>query len=197
MNEKAVIAQLDVLLTPLGFMRKKSVWNRNVGDMVDVIDVQVSKAGDTITVNAGVLERDVHTKLWGERPPLFVEEPWCTVRARAGALIDGHDRWWQLNKANTAIDVSQAVGSHVLPFVNQMHTRQAMVEWLVAAEVVGKKYPPPILSLAILNHGLGKNAEACSLLIELRSRSVGDWRTRSEEVARRLGCMVGDKAATP
>jgi hypothetical protein len=72
-----------------------------------------------------------------------------------------------------------------------------MVEWLVAAEVVGKKYPPPILSLAILNHGLGKNAEACSLLIELRSRSVGDWRTRSEEVARRLGCMVGDKAATP
>ena len=107
MTAFTVIAELDELLKPLRFTRKKMVWNRLVGRVVDVVDIQISKAGDTITVNTGVLDRDVHAKLWNEQPPSFVQEPSCTVRARVGELINGHDRWWPLNKTEPALQVSR------------------------------------------------------------------------------------------
>jgi hypothetical protein len=189
MSHKAVILRLNELLKPLGFTRQKAVWNRRVGNVVDVIDVQVSKAGDTITVNAGVLDHEVHAKLWGKEAPPFIEEPACTVRARIGELIDSNDRWWSLSKVETATEVAEAVKARVLPFLKCMHTRQAMAEWLVTTQVVRKKYPPPILNLAILKSDLGKNQEACALLADFRGKTVGAWRARFDEVGKRLGCQ--------
>ena len=191
MTAFTVIAELDELLKPLRFTRKKMVWNRLVGRVVDVVDIQISKAGDTITVNTGVLDRDVHAKLWNEQPPSFVQEPSCTVRARVGELINGHDRWWPLNKTEPALQVSRGVHAHVLPFLERMQAREAMEEWLVTTQVVRKKYPPPILSLAILMGTRGKFDEACALLADLRSKSFGAWRARCEDVAKRLGCASG------
>ncbi len=72
MNERTVIAELDKLLKPIGFKRQKAVWNRRVGYIADLIDVQVSNTGEAITVNAGVSDGDVHRKLWGEEPPSSV-----------------------------------------------------------------------------------------------------------------------------
>jgi hypothetical protein len=155
---------------------------------MDVIDLQKSKAGDVITMNAGVLDRDVYAKLWGNEPPDFVEEPACTIRARIGELIGGTDRWWPLDSANTATDLANAVTSSVLPFLERMHARQAMEEWLEAAQVVRRKYPPPILNLIILKSELGRKEEACALLADLRPNIVGAWRARFDEVSMRLGC---------
>ncbi len=62
MSEKAIISKLDDLLKPLGFTRQKTAWNRRSGYVVEVIDVQISKAGDTATINAGVLDTDAHVK---------------------------------------------------------------------------------------------------------------------------------------
>lgn len=36
----------------LGFSRQKATWNRRAGSIVDVIDIQVSEAGDAFTINA-------------------------------------------------------------------------------------------------------------------------------------------------
>ena len=83
MNQKTVIAKLDALLIPLGFARQKFTWNRRSASVVDVVDVQLSKAGDAVTVNAGVLDPEVHVALWGSKPPETVEQPTCTVCARA------------------------------------------------------------------------------------------------------------------
>lgn len=52
MSEKAIVSALDERLLPLGFTRRKTAWNRRSGCIVDGIDMQVSKAGDTATVNA-------------------------------------------------------------------------------------------------------------------------------------------------
>jgi hypothetical protein len=188
MSERNVIAELDRILKPLGFTRQKSTWNRRVGYAVDVIDVQVSKSGDAITTNAGVLDGDVHGKLWGEEPPSFVEESACTVRARIGDLIDGHDLWWRRSQVNVDVEIAATVGRLVLPFLERMHGRQAMEEWLVANQVVRKKYAPAILGLAILKDALGKNQVACEILSELRRGTGGAWRNRFDEVAQRLGC---------
>ena len=92
--------------------------------------MQISKAGDTATINAGVLDTDAHVKLWGGEPPAFAEVPACTVMARAGELIDGKDLWWQLDDGQVADKVSKAITDHILPFVQRMRSRQDMVQWL-------------------------------------------------------------------
>ena len=188
MSEKAVINKLDDLLKPLGFTRQKTAWNRRSGYVVEVIGVQISKAGDTATINAGVLDTDAHLKLWGSEPPAFVEESACTVGARVGELIDGKDLWWQLNDGQVTDKVSKAITDSVLPFVKRMRSRQGMVQWLTDTQVVKKKYPPPIINLAILQNLLGNSSEGCALLAEVRKKAIGAWGARAAEVAKRLGC---------
>lgn len=187
MSEKAIISKLDDLLKPLGFTRQKTVWNRRSGYVVEVIDVQVSKAGDTATVNAGVLDTDAHVKLWGSEPPTFVEEPACTVRARVGELIDGKDLWWQLSDDQVTDKAAKAIADHVLPFVKRMRSRQDMVQWLTDTQVVKKKYPQPIINLAILQNFLGNASEGRALLADVQKKAIGAWRARAAEVAERLG----------
>jgi hypothetical protein len=188
MSEKAIISKLDDLLKPLGFTRQKTAWNRRSGYVVEVIDVQVSKAGDTATVNAGVLDTEAYMTLWGSESPAFVEIPDCTVTARVGELIDGKDLWWQLNDGQVTDKVSKAITDHMLPFVKRMRSRQDMVQWLTDTRVVKKKYPPPIINLAILQNLLGSSSEGCALLAEVQKKAIGAWRARAAEVAERLGC---------
>lgn len=191
MSKKAVINKLDNLLKPLGFTRQKAVWNRSLGHLVEVIDLQISKAGDIATLNVGVLDSDVHIKLWESEPPQFVDEAACTVRARVGELVDGADLWWQLNDDQVTDNVYIAIKNYMLPFAQRMHSRQCMARWLTDAEVVKKKYPLPIINLAILQFLLGNPSEGCSLLGELQRNAIGAWRTRAVEVAGRLGCTEG------
>lgn len=188
MSEKAVISKLDDLLKPLGFTRQKTVWNRRSGHLVEVVDLQISKAGDTATLNAGVLDLDVHAMLWRSEPPQFVEESACTVGARVGELMDGKDLWWSLNDDSVADELSKLIIAHILPFVQRMRSRQGIVQWLMDTQVVKRRYPPPIINLAILQVFLGNPTEGCSLLVELQKNAVGAWRTRVTEVAERLGC---------
>lgn len=188
MSEATVAAKLDELLSPLGFTRKRAVWNRRSGYVVEAIDVQVSKTGDVATVNVGVLDIEAHMKLWGSEPPPLVEVPACTVTARIGELIDGKDRWWELDVDERADDIARAVTEHALPFVSRMRSRQEMVQWLTETGVVKKKYPPPIINLAILQGLLGEMAKACDLLAEVQRKALGAWRTRASEVAERMGC---------
>jgi len=188
MTKQTIIARLDRVLKPVGFVRRKARWNRRVDVFVDVIDLQISKDGDTITVNAGVLDTVVHVTLWGGATPAFVDETLCTVRARIGALIDDKDKWWELGARRSADDIADEVSARVLPFLERLHSREAMERWLTEAEVVRKHYPPPILSLAILKSLLGRTEEACAVLAQLREDPAGAWQTRFTDVAARLGC---------
>jgi hypothetical protein len=190
MSKTVALETGDALLKPLGFTRQKTAWNRRSGSSVEVIELQVSKAGDTATVSAGVLDTDAHIKLWGSEPPPFVEEPSCTVSARVGELVEGKDVWWELRDSRVGEKISTAIADHVLPFVNRMRSRQEMVEWLTAARVVRKRYPLPIINLAILQHLLGRSSEACALLAEVEKRAIGGWRSRATEVGERLGCVL-------
>jgi hypothetical protein len=188
MSTKPVIVRMDELLKPLGFARHKTTWNRKSDSFVDVIDVQTSKAGDTITINAGVFHPDVHRKCWATEPTAVVEEPSCTVRARVGQLLNGKDLWWRLDDARILDDVIEKLKAYVLPFLERMHSLEAMEQFLTSAQVTKQKYPPPVIYLAILKSERGDRTGACALLTELGERSLGAWRTRIGEVAERLGC---------
>lgn len=188
MSTTAVVERLHELLAPRGFERQKRTWNRKSHTFVDVIDVQVSKAGDAVTVNTGVLDPDVYKGCWGTDPPAFVDEPSSTVRARVGQLMGDRDVWWPISEAETPESVVEAVAANALTFVERMHSREAMVEFLMASGVLRQKYPPPIIYLAILRNDLGDNLGACSVLDELRKTARGAWRARVIEVSVRLGC---------
>lgn len=188
MNTKTVIAQLNQLIAPLGFVRRKTTWNRESGSLVDVIDIQVSKAGDAVTANVGVLDRGIHEIFWGDRSPDFVEEPHCTVRARIGALVEGKDIWWQLDDSRCAADLAAKISSHGLPFLERAHTAEAIERHLTDARVTKRKYPPDIVNLAILRFGQGDKIGARALLIELQKSNIGSWRARVGEIIERLEC---------
>jgi hypothetical protein len=187
MSVNAARTKLDELLKPLGFRRRSSTWNRRAGQVVDVVDVQISKAGDTATVNAGVMDTNVYAMVWGREPSGFVQTLECTVAVRIGPLMDGKDRWWPLEQGQI-LEMAEQVAKHALPFLDRIRSRARMAQWLVDADVTMKKYPFPILHLAILKKFLGCDAEACALLAMLRKRSMGAWQDRVLEVAARLGC---------
>jgi hypothetical protein len=188
MSIEAIIVRLDRLLEPFGFTRQIRAWNRKVASFIDVIDVQISKPVDRVTINAGVLDFDVHAILWGGRPLEFVEQPICTVGVRAGELVDGKDKWWQIDTPGVADELAESIAASVLPFFERMHTREAMRQWLIASDVVEKRYPPPIINLAILESFLGNTARSCAILAEFQTASAGAWRSRAAEVAKRLHC---------
>ncbi|UPK00370.1 DUF4304 domain-containing protein [Bradyrhizobium sp. 170] len=189
MSTKTVIAQLNQLIAPLGFVRRKTTWNRESGSLVDVIDIQVSKAGDAVTASVGILDRGIHEIFWGDCSPELVEEPHCTVRARIGDLVEGKDIWWQLNDSRCAADLVAKISSHGLPFLERTHTAEAIERHLADVRVTKRKYPPDIINLAILRFGRGDKIGACTLLTKLQKSNIGAWRARVGEIIERLGCL--------
>lgn len=186
MTMTPIIKSLDSVLKPLGFVRRKRLWNRRAGSFLDVLDVQVRKAGDAFTINVGVLDPEVYQTLWGEEPEAFVEQPRCTICVRIGELIDGHDKWWQIEGADSANDATEQTMAYVAPFLDRMHDRNAMRRWLAEGDVEKKRYPPPIISLALLEKLLG-NGESCHERLErLRKTTSEPWQVRIGDVIERL-----------
>lgn len=188
MNAKAIIEHVDGMLKPLGFARQKQTWNRRFGTFVDVVDLQLSKGGDTVTSNVGVLHREVYATCWGNCCPNFIEEPHCTVRMRLGELAGAKDVWWKLDADNVVTSVGDALIRDGIPFMNQMHSVDAMEHFLTNAQVEKKRYPLPIIYLAILNHEQGNRSTACRLLSSLKEKTIGEWLNRIDQVAARLSC---------
>jgi hypothetical protein len=191
MSTREIIDAVGALLKPLGFTGPEAVWNRRVDGVVEAVELQLSKARDAVTVNAGVLDPEVYQTLWGSEPPRLVEVPLCTVGVRVGELGGGRDRWWPIDVDPEATTLVPSVSDHVLPFLERMRSRAAMAQWLTDTQVQKKKYPPPILSLAILQSLLGRRSDACSLLADVEKDALGGWRARTAEVSARLRCNGG------
>jgi hypothetical protein len=88
------------------------------------------------------------------------------------------------------VEMSVALTQHLVPFVERVRPREAMVQWLFDAEVTKGRYPPPVLGLAILLSLLGRSSEACAILADVERKCVGAWRARVDDIARKLGCAT-------
>lgn len=187
MTDKEIIKCVDHLIAPLGFKRKGALWNRESDSVVEVIDIQINKAGDAATINAGVLHIDAYEEVWGAKPPEFIEEPFCIVRARVGEIVGEHDLWWSLSDSQTPEDVIAVIEAHVLPFLDKWQTIEAMEIFL---ERESGRQPLPKIYLAILKSLRGDKPGACAVLKHVREKALGDWKNRAAEIAGRLGCDV-------
>jgi hypothetical protein len=186
MSKKLIIEQVDAVLKPLGFLRRGDIWNRFTDNLVEVVDVQVSKNADAYTLNAGVLDKGVHKIFWDELPPEFVEQPQCTIGVRVGNLIDGKDKWWPLDDANDDEGQLKLSVAAILKFLGLSLSRKKMINWLDDNEVTKKRYPPPIINLAILQALNGQPPAALATINELSEKVSGPWRDRVLQVRERL-----------
>jgi hypothetical protein len=186
MNEavRGIVDAIESVLRPVGFARRRATWNRRTEALIDVVDLQVSKAGHDVTLNCGVFDPIVHVKAWTTDVPRTVQEPQCAVRARVGDLRGGRD-WWRLAESQqAATELSSLVRTTVLPFFDQMRDPNAFDEYL-ALKVEGKRYPDLATQLyrAIRMSERGDYDSARELLQALRQTT---WRERADEVATRL-----------
>jgi hypothetical protein len=188
MSTASIVVRLDRELTPKGFSRKKLTWNREQGPLVEVIDIQTSKGGDAVTMNVGVLSRPIYFACWGRDAEPFIEEPFCTVRARVGQLLDNKDRWWDAGGAGVADDLVSCLGTQILPFLERMRSSEAMLDWLATTGIPSPKSPLPSICFAVLQSQLGDIGAACAVLADLERKALGAWKARAHEVAVRIGC---------
>jgi hypothetical protein len=77
-----------------------------------------------------------------------------------------------LSDRKTLDDVAAKITAYVLPFLDRMHSLDAMEQFLANAQVMKQKYPPPIIYLAILKCERGDRTGACALLADLHKRTV-------------------------
>lgn len=189
MSAVSIIAGLDRELVPKGFIRKKATWNREQGPLVEVIDIQTSKSGDTVTMNVGVLSRPIYLACWGRDAEPFVEEPFCTVRARVGQLLGNKDRWWGVSNAGATEEMVNCLRAQILPFLERMRSLEAMRDWLASTGAPSPKIPLPSICFAVLQSQLGDIDAACAVLAELERKALGAWKARAREVAARIGCI--------
>jgi hypothetical protein len=188
MSATSIITRLDRELSPKGFSRKKATWNREQGPLVEVIDIQTSKGGDAVTMNVGVLSRPIYLACWGRDAESFVEEPFCTVRARVGQLLDNKDRWWDVSSESVAEEMVDCLGARILPFLERMRSLEAMRDWLASTGMPSPKSPLPSICFAVLQAQLGDTGAACAVLAELERKVLGAWKARAQEIAVRIGC---------
>lgn len=181
--------QMDTVLRPLGFVRRRSIWNRRVGPFVDVIDSHTSNLSHVRSVNVGVFHPDVHAKAWNESGPAFPDSQHCIVCSDLGALIDGKVMSWRGGEASGYGDIAWFVAQHAVPFLDRMHSFEALAEALSGHAHPRKyTYPLPALYLAILRSELGDTEGARALLEALEDKSTNQgWSLRVAQVKARLG----------
>lgn len=173
------------ILAAQGFERIGATWSRGSGDYIDAIDLQRSSFRDEVTLNVGVIDKQIAGRLWGAG----LEEPnpsMGTVQVRLGELVHGRDRWWDIDDDAAIGEMLSAVEREAIPFVDRMHSTEAMVEALGAR---ARRSTPDNLYFALLKARSGDLSTACVELDTAIRRSVSaQWTTRFEGFRRELDC---------
>ena len=179
MTKKQLISKLDEVLEKYQFYRSGQVWNRGYTDFVDVIDLQISKAKDTFTINVGVADKFVMQACWGMDGSDVVEEPKCTVRTRLGELMHGRDFWWNLTDEDGVDEVLSGIQAAAIPFLQRNHSVDYMIETL-ENDPANRRYPPGIIYLALLHHQSGKSSRCREMFGTMKL--TGAWNQKASEI---------------
>lgn len=172
MDGQKIRRAIDSAINPIGFSRSKSIWTRSVGDLIDVISMQSSNLDSMFTLNVGVFNRELRDILWDGRVKR-IDESVCVIGTRAGMLKfnDKKDHWWPLHDPATPDEIVACVREFVLPFFDEHHSFEAMVEFLEIRKVQVHTIFPEAYFLAILYFEMNRRNEGCQLLRKLEDNA--------------------------
>ena len=165
-----------------GYKKKNMTWNRIVGDVIQVIDIQLASHSDieegVFTINLGLFHREVWKICWQKEAPRFVYEHDCFPRVRMSQLLDNPSReclddWWSCAQVSNievlANEILDAMENKCIPFVDRMLTLKNIAnhyrDKATHLMPIDKIYFSIMLSLH------GEKALAASLLSNVRSIS--------------------------
>lgn len=186
MTLSAYITETEGVLRSNGFSRSRRTWNRCFKQYIDVVDLQVAKSGDAVTINVGVLEREAFAFCWGKPPGNPVQESSCIVRARLGELVDNRDCWWAVNDQHGPSQVAEALVKFAIPYFERMHSSERMIESLEETGARRLPYPLPAIYLAILLIEHGESDSGFALLGDRAARATKPWRLRIDDIVSQL-----------
>ena len=145
------------------------------------------------SINLGVYVPEVSRVLHGGQPRSWIQEYYCCVRMRLGALIgNGEDTWWRAQASDDVIaSVRDSLHSEGLPFIDKYSTRdRILAEWAGTGRSLAQGNPPRIV-LAIINVERGRMEEARKLLcFQVQDAHNPRHSEYVQELARTLG--LGD-----
>src|SRR5204863_1015677 len=122
MESNAIVEAVHkLMLKPLGFERRGSLFNRRRGGFVDVVDLPHNKANDAVTLEAGIQHDGLYETLWEVPPPRFSTEASCIIHARIDALVEGGECWFPLADPDAPARAVKAFEGPVLRFLQRHH----------------------------------------------------------------------------
>jgi hypothetical protein len=192
MSRKSYVAALDKVLKPMGFTRKGKVWSRQVGTIVEKVDLQWSQfAGTTVNLWSGDTATD---ELLREAVP--GTEPIVFFSTRLGHLIDGNDRWWK-NDPNGPAEVAELIALHAPAFFEGRRSLEDQARWFGRANprwtrsITGSR-----IYLALTLYRMGEVEEACRVLTNPPRTAPPSALALAESVRRWLGCPANPATAS-
>ena len=187
-----IIPGLQHLLGHAGFSRRGGTWNRRRAGLVDVFNLQESKAGDGCFVNLGVCDPPTFEACWGRSPfgrAGFVDEADCQARARFGDEELRGPSFWYYESAVASEVTLAAFLKHIhdaaLPWFDQLGSPADLAKHLQQRSAETSKYPLPAIYLAILLHRQGDAVRSEVILEDVEARAAG-WANRVRGVRTRL-----------
>jgi hypothetical protein len=177
---------LDAVLSPLAFERQGETWNRRVGGVIEVVDVQRSRV-TSVTVNVGVMDLYIYQKIWRTPPPAFARDAAsCAVKRRLVNSVDGGE-WWPTAPIPYD-DIAGSLSTIGLKFLERMRDRNEQIDWLAAPPMLRGAGPHELLHLSYAYQSVGRTADACEIVKKYSRRVVGAWTERMAELPGELGC---------
>lgn len=183
--------QLNLIAARSNFTGRRGVWNRRLQGFIDVLELQFDKNNSSFTLNVGVADTTAYKLCFDKESTEFLEQPMCTVSLRVGDLLDGNDKWWPIDNSVSINDAIEIVKNIILPYYEEMHERAALRQYLLDTKVISKRYPLPMINLAILQALLLERAESQITFDKIMNTPSESWRLRAKEVELRVKTYLG------
>jgi len=185
-TRKSYTAALDEVLKPMGFARHGKEWSRQIGTVVEHVDLQVSSIAGT---TANLWSYDEATNDLLKEAISWKPDVTMALSAwRIGTLMDGYDRWWK-NDPNGPVELAEAIKVHAPPFFEGWRSLEdqarlfgrAQPRW-TRANTASRMY------LALTLYRMGELEEACAALRDPPRTIPASWLAEAESVRKWLGC---------
>lgn len=198
MMRKLVGQHVSPTLRNKGFRKKGLVWNRNLGDIVHVLDIQPSrwntKDEKSFTINVGVLYKPAWSICWGKACPEVIKAHDCFPEFRIGQLLanlapKALDKWWTLKSEDdvevVGEELQDVISEKCLPFLESCASlRQISV---IITDHDDWKQPAQRMAYAILKYCAGETEVAIAILNEMiANRKLEAWHPRLRDALLRL-----------
>ncbi len=129
------------LLKPRGFKKKSNNFYLQLPDLGQIINLQksvyYSKHHIKFTINTGLFIPEYYLAFYNfhnNALPEFPTEPVCAVRRRIGQLIDGFDKWYDLDENtddNMLISLMHDnLTNFILPYFDKAKTKSDILQLL-------------------------------------------------------------------